>query len=139
MSKRIKNWEELVNDGEQYGDIKSDLTPNQKIVFENIKDQKILKLQDAYVFLKKAEVTRKHGIELANLVASFELLKSIHTLIITHNNLGPEGAKIISTSNILPKVEYLHLGSNNIAVVLSTEVVDKPPGLCWFFISSSSS
>ena len=114
MSKRIKNWEELVNDGEQYGDIKSDLTPNQKIVFENIKDQKILKLQDAYVFLKKAEVTRKHGIELANLVASFELLKSIHTLIITHNNLGPEGIKIISASSSLPKVEYLHLGSNSI-------------------------
>ena len=114
MSKKLKNWEELVNDGEQYGDIKSDLTPNQKVIFENIKDQKILKLQDAYAFLKKAEVTREHGIELASLIADFELLKSIHTLIITHNNLGPEGIKIISASSSLPKVEYLHLGSNSI-------------------------
>ena len=114
MSKKLKNWEELINDGEQYGDAKSGLTPYQKIVYENIKDHKILKLQDAYVFLKKAEVTREHGIELATLIANFELLKSIHTLIITHNNLGPEGIKILSASNSLPKVEYLHLGSNNL-------------------------
>ena len=34
MPKKLKNWEELVNDGEQYGDIKSELTQNQKIIFE---------------------------------------------------------------------------------------------------------
>lgn len=114
MSQKPKNWEELVNDGEQYGDVKNGLTPHQKIVYENIKDQKILKIQDAYAFLKKEEVTREHGIELATLLADFEPLKSIHTLIITHNNLGPEGIKILSASGSLPKVEYLHLGSNNL-------------------------
>ena len=114
MSKKLKNWEELVNDGEQYGDIKSELTQNQKIIFENIKDQKVLKLQDAYAFIKKDDVTREHGIKLARLIADFKLLKSIHTIIITHNNLGPEGIKIITTSSSLPKVEYLHLGSNSL-------------------------
>ena len=114
MSKQLKNWEELVNDGEQYGDPKSELTQNQKIVFENVKDKKVLKLQDAYAFVKKGEVTREHGIELAKLIANFELLKSIHTIIITHNNLGPEGIKILTTSTSLPKVKYLHLGSNSI-------------------------
>ena len=114
MPKKLKNWEELVNDGEQYGDIKSELTPNQKIIFENIKDQKVLKLQDAYAFVKRDEVTREHGINLARLIADFELLKSIHTIIITHNNLGPEGIKILALSNSLPKVDYLHLGSNNL-------------------------
>ena len=114
VSKKLKNWEELVNDGEQYGDIKSALTGNQKIIFENIKDQKVLKLQDAYDFVKRGEVTREHGIELARLIADFGLLKSIHTIIITHNNLGPEGIKILTMSSSLPKVEYLHLGSNNL-------------------------
>ena len=114
MSKKLKNWEELVNDGEQYGDIKSELTPNQKIVFENIKDQKVLKLQDAYAFVKRDEVTREHGINLARLISDFELLNSIHTIIITHNNLGPEGIKILAASSSLPKVDYLHLGSNSL-------------------------
>ena len=114
MSKKLKNWEELVNDGEQYGDIKSELTPNQKIIFENIKDQKVLKLQDAYAFVKRDEVTREHGINLARLISDFELLNSIHTIIITHNNLGPEGIKILSASGSLPKVDYLHLGSNSL-------------------------
>jgi len=114
MSKKLKNWEDLVNDGEQYGDIKSELTPNQKIIFESIKDQKVLKLQDAYAFVKRDEVTREHGMRLAQLIKDFELLKSIHTIIITHNNLGPEGIKILTTSSLLPKVEYLHLGSNNL-------------------------
>ena len=85
MSKKLKNWEELVNDGEQYGNIKNELSPKQKIIFENIKDQKVLKLQDAYAFVKRDEVTREHGINLARLIADFELLKSIHTIIITHN------------------------------------------------------
>ena len=114
MPKKLKNWEELVNDGEQYGDTKSELTPNQKIIFENIKDQKVLKLQDAYAFVKRDEVTREHGINLARLIADFELLKSIHTIIITHNNLGPEGIKILAASSSLPKVDYLHLGSNSL-------------------------
>ena len=114
MSKKLKNWEELVNDGEQYGDIKSDLTPDQKIIFENIKDQKVLKLQDAYLFVKREEVTREHGIRLATIISDFELLNSIHTIIITHNNLGPEGIKVLTESSSLPKVDYLHLGSNNL-------------------------
>ena len=114
MPKKIKNWEELINDGEQYGDTKSELTPNQKIIFENIKDQKVLKLQDAYAFVKRDEVTREHGINLAKLISDFELLNSIHTIIITHNNLGPEGIKILATSRSLPKIDYLHLGSNSL-------------------------
>ena len=114
MSKKLKNWEELVNDGEQYGDPKSELTQDQKAIFENIKDQKILKLQDAYAFIKRNEVTREHGINLAKLVADFEPLSSVHTIIITHNNLGPEGIKILAASSSLPKIDYLHLGSNNL-------------------------
>ena len=84
MTKKFKSWEELVNDGGQYGKTLEDLTPYQKIVYENIKDQKILKIQDAFAFIQGAEVTREHGIELAKLVAGFEPLRSIHTLIITH-------------------------------------------------------
>ncbi len=111
---KLKNWEELVNDGEQYGDSTGELTQDQKAVFENIKDQKILKLQDAYDFVKRDEVTRAHGIKLATLVSDFEPLSLVHTIIITHNNLGPEGLKIIAASSSLPKVAYLHLGSNNL-------------------------
>ena len=111
---KLKNWEELCNDGEQYGDPTSELTKDQKIIFENIKDQKVLKIQDAYLFVKREEVTRAHGIHLASLVSDFEPLNSVHTIIITHNNLGPEGIKIIAESNSLPKVDYLHLGSNNL-------------------------
>ena len=114
MPKKLKNWEELVNDGEQYGDPTSELTQEQKIIFENIKDQKVLKLQDAYAFIKRNEVTREHGINLAKLVADFEPLSSVHTIIITHNNLGPEGIKILAASSSLPKIDYLHLGSNNL-------------------------
>ncbi|MGY8765938.1 MAG: hypothetical protein ACKVI5_03665, partial [Nitrospinaceae bacterium] len=114
MSKKLKNWEELCNDGEQYGDIKSDLTPEQKIIFESIKDQKVLKLQDAYLFIKREEVTREHGIRLATIISDFKLLNSIRTIIVTHNNLGPEGIKILAASSSLPKVDYLHLGSNNL-------------------------
>jgi len=111
---KLKNWEELVNDGEQYGDPTSELTEDQKAIFENIKDQKILKLQDAYAFVKRNEVLRTHGINLATLVSNFEPLNSVHTIIITHNNLGPEGIEIIAASSSLPKVDYLHLGSNNL-------------------------
>ena len=111
---KLKNWEELCNDGEQYGDPTSELTKDQKAIFENIKDQKVLKLQDAYLFVKRDEVTRAHGINLATLISDFEPLSSIQTIIITHNNLGPEGMKILAESNSLPKVDYLHLGSNNL-------------------------
>ena len=114
MSKKLKNWEELVNDGEQYGNPTSELTEDQKAIFENIKDQKILKLQDAYAFVKRGEVTRAHGINLAALVSDFKPLSSVHTIIITHNNLGPEGIKILAASSSLPKIDYLHLGSNNL-------------------------
>ncbi|NIQ02198.1 MAG: hypothetical protein GWM98_18865, partial [Nitrospinaceae bacterium] len=41
-------------------------------------------------------------------------MKSISSMIITHNHLGPEGVKILTESKIIPQVEYLHLGSNGL-------------------------
>jgi len=114
MNNKVKSWEELVNDGENYGGMGETLTPEEKIVFENIKDKKILKLQDRYAFSKTGQVSETHDIELATLLAGFKPLANISTLIITHNNLGPEALKIITESSILPKVDYLHLGSNKL-------------------------
>ncbi|UCD10724.1 MAG: hypothetical protein JSU88_08540 [Nitrospinaceae bacterium] len=114
MNNKVKSWEELVNDGENYGGMGKALTPEEKIVFENIKDKKILKLQDRYAFSKTGQVSETHDIELATLIARFEPLRNITTLIITHNNLGPEALKIITASTLLPKVDYLHLGSNKL-------------------------
>lgn len=114
MDNKAKSWEELVNDGENYGGVGQALTPEEKVVFENIKDKKILKLQDRYAFSKTGQVSETHDIELATLLAGFEPLRNITTLIITHNNLGPEALKILTASPILPRVEYLHLGSNKL-------------------------
>jgi len=114
MNGKAKNWEELVNDGDNYGGMGQALTPEQKVVFENIKDRKILKLQDRYAFSKTGQVSETHDIELATLLAEFEPLRNINTLIITHNNLGPEALRILTRSSILPKVDYLHLGSNKL-------------------------
>lgn len=108
------NWEALVNDGENYGDSGENLSPQEKIIFESIKDQTVLKIQDSYAFSKKGQVTADHGKELATLIAGFEPAKNITTLILTHNHLGPEGAKILTESSVLPKVTYLHLGSNHL-------------------------
>lgn len=113
MTKPI-NWEALVNDGENYGDSGENLSAQEKIIFESIKDQTVLKIQDSYAFSKKGQVTADHGKELATLIAGFEPAKNISTLILTHNHLGPEGVKILTESSILPKVTYLHLGSNHL-------------------------
>lgn len=113
MKKQL-NWEALVNDGENYGGIDRDLSPQEKIVFESIKDKRILKIQDSYAFSKSGQVTADHGKELATLIAGFEPVRQVTTLILTHNHLGPEGVKILTESKILPKITYLHLGSNHL-------------------------
>ena len=113
--KQVKNWEELVNDGENYGDTHGNYSPMEKVIFESIKDKVLLKIQDSYAFSKSGhEKTSDHGKQLAELVANFEPLKNITRLIITHNGLGPEGVRILCNSSSLPQVDILHLGSNNI-------------------------
>jgi len=115
MQEKLKNWEELCNDGENYGGEGQNLSPKEKILFENIKDKKILKIQDAYRFSKTGKIEENHGRELAEMIANFPFVKTISSLIITHNRLGPEGIQIlVSSSSILPKVNYLHLGSNDL-------------------------
>lgn len=108
------NWEALVNDGENYGDTKGKLSPKEKIIFEAIKDNTVLKIQDSFLFTQKKIATAEHGIDLATLIANFEPIKKIKTLILTHNHLGPEGIRILTESPYLPKVTYLHLGSNHL-------------------------
>ena len=50
MPEKLKNWEELCNDGDNYAGEGQNLSPREKILFENIKDKKVLKIQDAYLF-----------------------------------------------------------------------------------------
>ena len=50
MQKKLKNWEELCNDGENYGGEGENLSPKEKILFENIKDKNILKIQFLMMF-----------------------------------------------------------------------------------------
>tara|TARA_Y100001934_G_C12189993_1_gene695923 strand:- start:328 stop:987 length:660 start_codon:yes stop_codon:yes gene_type:complete len=114
MQEKLKNWEELCNDGENYGEGGENLSPKERILFENIKDKKILKIQDAYLFSKTGKIEEDHGRELAELVAHFPFVKTISSLIITHNRLGPKGLEILTKSPVLPKVNYLHLGSNDL-------------------------
>ena len=114
MQDKLKNWEELCNDGENYGGEGQNLSPREKVLFENIKDKKVLKLQDAYLFSKTGKIEEDHGVNLAKLVANFPFIKSISSLIITHNQLGAEGVKILTESPYLPKISDLHLGSNNL-------------------------
>lgn len=108
------NWEALVNDGENYGDTQGKLSHEEKIIFEAIKDNTVLKIQDSFLFTQKGPATAEHGIKLATLIANFEAIKKIKTLILTHNYIGPEGARILTESAFLPKVTYLHLGSNHL-------------------------
>ncbi|MFQ5444396.1 MAG: hypothetical protein ACE5EK_07255, partial [Nitrospinales bacterium] len=75
--KKTINWEALVNDGENYGDLGANLSPQEKIIFEAIKDQTVLKIQDSYAFSKTGQVTADHGKELAALIANFEPAKKI--------------------------------------------------------------
>jgi Ran GTPase-activating protein (RanGAP) involved in mRNA processing and transport len=115
MQNKIKNWEELANDGEQYGGANINFSQNQKTIFECIRDKTVLKIQDKYVFSKSGQnLAENHGRELAALIAHFEPLKIITSLIITHNDLGAEGIRLLAESSVLGNVEYLHLGSNNI-------------------------
>ena len=103
MDKKALNWEQLINDGENYGGM-GDLSPHEKIVFESIKDNRLLKIQDSFLFSKKGKVEDNHGVNLATLIAGFEPLKDVTTLIITHNQLGPEGLQIIVNSKIISKI-----------------------------------
>ncbi len=114
MQNKTKNWEELCNDGENYGGEGENLSPREKILFENIKDKKVLKIQDAYLFSKTGKIEEDHGRHLAELIANFQFIQTISSIIITHNQLGPEGIKILAGSPFLPKVNDIHLGSNNL-------------------------
>ena len=114
-SNKTKNWEELINDGENYGDTQGDYSPMEKVIFESIKDKILLKIQDSYAFSRTGhEKNSDHGKVLAGLIANFTPLKTITRLIITHNGLGPEGVKILTESSMLDQVDTLHLGSNDI-------------------------
>jgi hypothetical protein len=114
MEEKVKNWEELCNDGENYGGKGENLSPKEKILFENIKDKKVLKVQDAYLFSKTGKIEEDHGQNLAEMIANFPFIKTISSMILTHNRLGPEGMKILAESPYLPKIIDLHLGSNNL-------------------------
>ncbi len=113
---KIKNWEQLINDGENYGDEGANFTPVQKVIFECIKEKKILKIQDSYIFAKTGHNAENddHPIELAKLVADLEPIQTVTSLIITHNRLTAEALKILVDSPYLGHIDYLHLGSNDL-------------------------
>ena len=54
--KKIKNWEQLINDGDNYGDQGADYSPIEKTLFESIRDKKVLKIQDRFSFGKVTDV-----------------------------------------------------------------------------------
>ena len=93
MQNKIKNWEELCNDGENYGGEGKNLSPQEKILFESIKDKKVLKIQDAYLFSKTGKIEEGHGPKLCEMIANFQFIKTISSMILTHNHLGAEGIK----------------------------------------------
>ena len=110
---KIKNWEQLINDGDNYGDV--NYSPIEKTIIESVKNKTVLKIQDSFLFSKNGDIEdSNHGPNLATLIANFEPLKEITSLIITHNQLGPKGVAILANSSILKKIEYLHLGSNQL-------------------------
>jgi len=114
--KKLKNWEELINDGQNYGDVGKDFSPFEKAVFESIKDKKILKIQDSFVFVKTGHNAEDpdHPVHLAKMLAAFEPLKVITSLIITHNRFNAEALQILIDSPMLSDIDYLHLGSNQL-------------------------
>ena len=124
----IKNWEELINDVENYGDPGASLAPMEKAVFESIKDKKVLKVQDSYVFSRTGHnaESENHPVELAELLAHFEHLKEVTSLIITHNRLTPEALRILVNSPILNNIDYLHLGSNALGDAGAKIVAESP-------------
>jgi Ran GTPase-activating protein (RanGAP) involved in mRNA processing and transport len=109
-----KDWEKLVNDGTNYGDVGDEFTPKQRTLFECIKDKKVLKVQDAYAFSKQGKKEENHAIELAELIASFEPIDKVTSFIITHNGLTPEALQILIDSDYVQDIEYLQLGSNEL-------------------------
>lgn len=111
--KKLKNWEELINDGENYGVIQKELDPTEKIIIEAIRNKTILRIQDSFLFSKTGDIQNPdHGKNLARLIAGFEALRNITSLVLTHNNLGVEGILALAESPILTKLIALHLGSN---------------------------
>ena len=114
--KKLKNWEELINDGENYGDEGKDFNPFEKAVFECIKEKKVLKIQDSFVFVKTGHDAGNpdHPVQLAQMLATFEPLTIITSLIITHNRFNAEALKILVESPFLSNIDYLHLGSNEL-------------------------
>ena len=109
-----KDWEKLVNDGTNYGDVGDEFTPKQRTLFECIKDKKVLKVQDAYAFSKQGKKEENHAVELAKLIANFEPIDKVKSFIITHNGLTPEALQILIDSDYVQDVEYLQLGSNEL-------------------------
>ncbi len=107
-SKKLKNWEELINDGQNYGDEGKDFSPFEKALFESVKDKKVLKIQDSFVFLKTGHNAEDpdHPVQLAHMLAVFEPLKIITSLIITHNRFNAEALKILVDSPILSDIDY---------------------------------
>lgn len=126
--KKFKNWEELINDGENYGGQGQNFTPFEKAVFESIKDKKILKIQDSFVFLKTGHNAESpdHPVELARALAEFEPLRAVTSLIITHNRLNAEALKILVASPMLSDIDYLHLGSNELGDEGAKVVAEAP-------------
>jgi len=45
MQDKLKNWEELCNDGENYGNERENLSPKEKILFEILRTKKSLKFR----------------------------------------------------------------------------------------------
>lgn len=115
QGKKIKSWEDLINDGENYGGRGAEFTPVQKALFECIRDKVVLKVQDRFVFTKLMDTENEgYPIELAKLIAGFEPLRKITSLIVTHNRLNAEALRIITESRVIGKIDYLHLGSNEL-------------------------
>ncbi len=113
-SKKIINWEALINDGENYGDEGKDFSPFEKAIFECVKEKKVLKIQDSFVFVKTGHNAESpdHPVVLAKMLAAFEPLSVITSIILTHNRFNAEALKILVESPILNNIDYLHLGSN---------------------------
>ena len=53
MQDKVKNWEELCNDGENYGDKGENLSPKEKILFEKIKQ--LTQISHIRVFVRGIE------------------------------------------------------------------------------------
>ncbi len=126
--KKLKNWEELINDGENYGDEGKDFSSFEKAVFESIKDQKVLKIQDSFLFVKTGHNAEDpdHPVVLAKMLAAFEPLNVITSIIITHNRFNAEALKILVASPIISNIDYLHLGSNNLGDEGAKIVAESP-------------